>query len=325
MCKGNKPIASPGIFVVLWEIVLLFKEHNKNGLSIIDINDALSNSGILGGKPPIKGGIEFGKKNGLFDIEEGLVTLTSYCREEIFTVDDDENPYISFIRELIYSDIKTNKYTWLFFFTHDLLAFKASIPQEWIEILDCALLLEEEGLVHEWWEKLYDYYRDYDNERNIKIGDVGEKLTLEFETRRLKNEGLDSDYSKVIWVARFRDDLGYDIKSYRGQTLLEGKVKEDEIQIEVKSSSLSNEEIFSFNVTKNEWEKAKEDYERYYYFCWVGINVERKLAKSGPFIISARSLLDQFPENTSEKCNWIQCRFTIDLSEVAQVKPPYSI
>ena len=90
--------------------------------------------------------------------------------------------------------------------------------------------------------------------------------------------------------------------------------EKEKISIEVKSSDTTNIERFRFFVSKPEWNKAMEDIESYFFFCWVGINISDDSALYGPFVIPAIQLIEIVPKDVSNTCEWSECRFVLDIS-----------
>jgi hypothetical protein len=84
--------------------------------------------------------------------------------------------------------------------------------------------------------------KDYlaEEQRNMALGDAGEKLVFEYEKWRLKQEGLHDLANQVLWASKeVGDGLGYDIesRSTAGESLF----------IEVKSTSQGKYTPFYFS------------------------------------------------------------------------------
>lgn len=85
---------------------------------------------------------------------------------------------------------------------------------------------------------------------NRKLGELGEKFVLEFEKRRLTEEGRPDLASEVEWSSRVRGDgLGFDIRSFDAN-------KDSEIFLEVKSTISGKYQ--PFYMTENERYFSKE-------------------------------------------------------------------
>lgn len=94
---------------------------------------------------------------------------------------------------------------------------------------------------------------------NKEIGEKGEKLVIEYEKIELRKLGLLNYISKIEWVSKVDDSAGYDVKSYG----LSGK-NVVEKYIEVKSTAINFKK--KFFLTRNEYEKLKENNKQYYIY-----------------------------------------------------------
>lgn len=83
---------------------------------------------------------------------------------------------------------------------------------------------------------------------NQRIGQVGEKIALEYERWRLVHEGKESLADKIEWVSQTQGDgLGFDILSRNANGT--------DRYIEVKSTKLSKEAPFYFSALEYEFSK----------------------------------------------------------------------
>ncbi|MTE27022.1 DUF3883 domain-containing protein [Winogradskyella ouciana] len=103
------------------------------------------------------------------------------------------------------------------------------------------------------WDRLSLAYRNYSNKQKLETGRIGERLSLEYETKRT---GI-----RPTWQAIESNLSGYD--------LLSTVSKEDKsfLLIEVKSST-SKLNYAKFYLTKNEWKVALSS-ENYILHLWV--------------------------------------------------------
>lgn len=91
---------------------------------------------------------------------------------------------------------------------------------------------------------------------------------------------------------------------------------EDNIEIEVKASVLDNEELFTFYVSKNEWNKSIVYGESYFFYCLVGVSGKKENVK-GPFIIPGFKLGPFIPKDEGKNCEWMVSRFILNLKLVS--------
>lgn len=108
----------------------------------------------------------------------------------------------------------------------------------------------------EWWDRLADLIRSATDSEKMKRARHAERLSLEFELRRLKCLGVSR---RPKWVALEDNSLGYDILSYDLDS--EGRVVTRLIEVK---SALSGE-IF---ITRNEWENVSSAVQRSVIHVW---------------------------------------------------------
>jgi hypothetical protein len=112
--------------------------------------------------------------------------------------------------------------------------------------------------VIEWWDRLALAMRNASDASNLSAGRSAERLSLEYEQKRLREEvrvGL-----QPKWLAFEDNTLGYDLQSFllREGTLLP-------LYIEVKGSSAPGVRFF---VTKAEWETSLRLRSQYLFHVW---------------------------------------------------------
>lgn len=110
---------------------------------------------------------------------------------------------------------------------------------------------------------------DYDAIQRKKndIGDLGERIALNYEYTRLAAEGIDRE---PVYVAKTEGDgLGYDIRSW----LADGT----EIHIEVKATTGSAKD--GFDMSPNEIEVSRSEGDRYIIYRLYDVNAKKGTAK----------------------------------------------
>ncbi len=110
----------------------------------------------------------------------------------------------------------------------------------------------------EWWDRLAQTVRASDDSRLLAQGRIAEKLSMDYEVRRLSALGI-SNLPK--WIALDDNSAGYDILSYE-----KGSVEPVAKLIEVKSCARRPQQIF---LTRNEWETAIERAPNYLFHVWI--------------------------------------------------------
>jgi len=310
--SSDKYLLSPGVVITIWRLIYLINRYEN--LSVSAAIEIIKNSNHFGGTIPANDTLKIAQSYSILEIKSQVICLTDYCRDNILILCKDEEPNVAVIRALLSQIISNNNFHWLIFFCDDSDIFKSAIPQIWIDLLESAGLFEfEDADVLNFWGNILQKYENYVEGQKKKIGDVGEKLTLDYEVTRLTEDEIPNPKYYVKWASKFSDKYGYDILSIRGSRLKDKYLKNEKIQIEVKSSVLKDVSNFRFIVTKNEWETAQNNPNTYLFYCWLGVDIKCEKAKSGPYAIKYKSISNLFPSDVSQLCEWTECRFIIDL------------
>jgi len=308
-------IISNSNILALWQLIILTKRHET--ISVGSAIDIVLNSGIMGGGLPAKQGLILGKKCKLLSINESNLFSTSLCRNDIHPICDDVEPNIEVIRIIILKYMSLENYDWLLFYNDDPIIFKTFIPKGWVELFENAGLFDFEDIdVCNWWSQIFSRFQKYKEGQKIEIGKLGEKLTFEYEKKRLLNDDYNNVDFYVKWASLINDKYGYDILSIRGKLMSFGLSEKNTIRIEVKSSTLVSTSTFRFFISKNEWLVALENIHNYYIYCWAGANVDKQTA-NGPYIIPIVSLLEHIPVDKSDFCQWSECRVLLDINKAS--------
>lgn len=109
-----------------------------------------------------------------------------------------------------------------------------------------------------WWDDLAQRARGAENDKRITQGREAERLTIDYETKRLNQLGI---ASPPRWIALDDNGAGYDVHSFD-----QGPVTPIAKLIEVKSCVREDLQIF---LTRNEWETAVERAPHYRFHIWL--------------------------------------------------------
>jgi hypothetical protein len=305
-----------GQLVAAWQIIFLANRYkNITPKSVIEIT---IRSGKLGGTLPAKEGLRICLDYSLLKIDDGAIQVTQFTYGSILPKCDNEDLNVKALRTLLSHIISYHNFEWLLFYDSDPEIFRDHLmaqDTEWSNLLDNAKLFDfGDEDVNNWWAGILVKYEDYKEKIKKAIGDVGEKLTYHHELNRVELDGYEAPKSFVKWAALMSDRFGFDIQSIRGAYFKSSYDKKDKIRIEVKSSDTTNIERFRFFVSKPEWNKALENINSYFFFCWVGININDESALHGPFVIPATQLMESVPKDVSSICEWSECRVVLDIS-----------
>ena len=275
-----------------------------------DILNAVGADGSLGGSLPVSKAFELSLGLGTIVIDENSKLDISDKISGLLELDPDSEPDHSFLQGFISLILNEHKLPWVIFCNLDVVKFRSAIPPNWEVILENSGLLDfNEARILKWWRSLLFKYNEDKNLRLKKIGDIGESLTLSFEQDRIKNSGLDHTIL-VSWAASVDDEMGFDIISAFGSDY--DGIDNEEIYIEVKASELSNVSAFRFYISRNEWEKAIEYGDSYFFYCWCGVKTDGGYHK-GPFAFKAKQISSIIPVDQDDQGEWRNCRVTINL------------
>lgn len=316
MAKEKDIVYSSGKIIILWRLIFFASQNTV--LSVQDLAALIEDSGVLGGTAPFDDALRIGKYCDFLEINKGVVVLSEECTNSLLPLCSSVDPNIFVVRFMLQRIIQGSLYgfQWLLFFNRDVDVFKVSIPEEWTDLLEQAGLFNfSDKDVEDWWNAILQSINNFDLVNAKEIGDVGEKLTIDHEKARLLSEGEKNPQHFVMLVSRFSDNYGYDVTSVEGKRWSKKKFDSSAIKIEVKSSVMNNANSFRFKISRNEWNVALRNIDTYYFYCWLGINVDKHTATDGPFVIPAKSFINIVPKDRHTSCEWSECRLIIDLAD----------
>lgn len=324
MGNRNNFNISPGRITALWQLLRLSYRYEikNNFISAHAAIEILLNSCLRGGGLPVMDGLTIGLYHKFLEIDkQGNLLPTEFSKSFLLSIHNGDEPNVFVQRQIIQKLISLKKEHWLIYFDEDIEVFKVAIPLNWLEILENARLFElNDREVVQWWKELIQKKEVYNQERRNEIGEVGEELTKTYEIDRLRSDSIVNSELYVIQVSKISDLFGFDIQSLRGNQFFVSRGLKEQIQIEVKSSIVENEELFTFYVSRNEWNKAVEsiDLNTYFFYCWTGVNVNLRTGK-GPYVIPAKKLQPLIPNDSSNLCEWWVCKFNLNLKAVSLI------
>jgi hypothetical protein len=111
--------------------------------------------------------------------------------------------------------------------------------------------------VVEWWDTLGHEVKLETDLQKMAQARAAEKLSWDFEKKRLLGLGIETD---PVWVGLDDNTAGYDVLSYEP-----GEPENTNKLIEVKSTVASP---LRFYVSRNEWNKALQSKEAYFFHVW---------------------------------------------------------
>lgn len=165
-----------------------------------------------------------------------------------------------FFRHMLATLIQRTNPWWLRLFPYGRVRVKAALSVKELQCFEAAGLFSDAPGpdIREWWDRLQHDARSKDDEARLRQGREGERLTIQYETRRLRNLGI---MQPPRWISIDDNTAGYDVHSFD-----EGRVEPVAKLIEVKSCSRRPVEIF---LTRNEWETAMQMAPNYRFHIWI--------------------------------------------------------
>lgn len=181
------------------------------------------------------------------------------------------------------------------------------------ECFDECLLLEfqQDQAASEWWSALAGMGTYKDSSSKATIGKASEQRTIEFEQRRLIDEGFVSSGNLVTWVSKENDFAGFDVLSRNG-ALLKQFDRNEPLQIEVKTGRIESEESFSFVISSREVTLSRSAERPWALYVWFLSDLPN-LDMSRPISLNAEQVFESCPVN-SPSSRWEKARLYFDFS-----------
>jgi hypothetical protein len=305
------PHISPGRITSTWLTIKV--AFSRDNLIRSDLILIASQTSLRGGDLPIEDGFELAKICGFIEENDKKIKIKKLGKE-IALLSVEYEPTLQVFRKILLRVIVKYLPFWTAFIDRTMEEIIKEIPDNWLEVLEHAELISDTAEVNFWWEELKKNLTKIEEDIRKSTGKAGEKLTLYFEKNRLKKTHLTLS-ENIKWVARISDNYGHDIQSFFGLFKYYDSIPENELLIEVKSSS-SKADDFRFFLTRTEWETALKNPNCYLFYLWRGVdNSQKNVSAEGPFIFPAGFVRDYLPSDTHLRCRWESCRIIINLRE----------
>lgn len=155
--------------------------------------------------------------------------------------------------------IEVHRPWWCRFFPYGRQRLATALTQDELQTFRSAGLFDDKppSEVVEWWDGFASLVRKANDERKSAQGRYGERLSLDYERKRLNALGISEEPK---WVALDDNSAGYDIQSY---DLTDYGLKNR--LIEVKSSQRIPARMI---LTRGEWDTASKYGEAYTFHLW---------------------------------------------------------
>jgi hypothetical protein len=299
---------TPGRVTAAW---LVIRTIDKLGGSApaLEIDRYARRSSLRGGGLPVKDGITLVIGGGLATQTGASITLSDLGQRAL-AMSDSDDPSRAVSEFLTRVLLLARPPSWVAWWQGQPESLETVIPDQARDLMRSSGLLPPPGTEDlsrwAWWRALSRVpLVEHSAEQRKMIGDAGEKLTIEFEQRRLTDEGFPELAHDVRWVALESDAFGFDVLSFRGRG--DGD-HSDELAIEVKSTSVPPTANFHFFLSSHEWETAQALGDRYRFHFWAGVDPASppNSRRDEPVISGPEALADHLPSAPAcgERCGW---------------------
>lgn len=286
-------------------------------ISEINLMKIACETSLRGGALPIKDGLLLAVVGNFIIKKDGSYSLNENGKR-IVSLSKNEEPNAKILRELLLPLILKIAPSWMAFSNLPSQERGLAIPPIAYEVLKKAGLLDTPFSyeVKKWWSTLQQEDIEIDKKYRKMIGDIGEELTMNYEEDRLKN-GCTQELSNIIdHVSKKNENIGFDISSFFGFLQPNIHHSHENLMIEVKSTTSSGDN-FRFYLTRNEWEMANKNIDKYLFYMWMGINIEkRKSINNKPMILSSKTISRYIPTDIHKDGKWTECRITLNLKDI---------
>ena len=237
------------------------------------------------------------KKASLINIEQNEIHLSNRSKKYItlthandFSITLDNDNIKVLLRELLKEFLISQRFSWLYYLYQGRYECLSKIKNfetkrsMVITLNQLNLLKETDEKVICWWRDLEKAYLDKD-EKNKNTGMIGEKLSREYELRRVGK--------LPYWESLFSNNSGYDLRS------IISKDNKTQLKIEVKATEGEN---YTFFLTRNEWNTALKS-KNYIFHFWT-------LANRELFIFTPNQIREYIPLDNNQS-KWTECEIKL--------------
>lgn len=301
---------TPGRLTALWLVLRTLAELGSRA-ELSDLRATARRSALRAGGLPVPDGVTLAREGGFISETAGTCVLES-LGERAIGMSDEEEPPPEVLRLFITVLFLRLPPAWVAWWQGSPADIEAVVPREEQRVMEAAGLLPQPPIADPggwgWWQALGRIpLPEQAAAMRKEIGDAGEELSVEFERQRLRSQGHDELAEAVRWIARESDAYGFDILSCAGDDHAPLEPN-DQIAIEVKSTTLPVIERFPLFISVHEWEVLSGLGPRGVLHLWPAIDpgppprsdVER------PIVCAPGELAQHLPAppTCGEPCGW---------------------
>lgn len=301
---------TPGRLTALWLVLQTLAEFGGSA-ELSDLRATARRSALRAGGLPIADGITLAREGGFVSISDAICELEP-LGDRVLRISEEEEPPPEALRLFITVLFLRRPPAWVAWWQGSPTDIDAVVPHEEQRVMEAAGLLPQPPVTDPagwgWWKALSRIpLPEQEAALRKETGDAGEQLSVEFERERLREQGHHELAESVRWIARESDAYGFDILSFAGDDHSPLR-PDDQIAIEVKSTSLPVVERFPLFISAHEWEVLSGLGQRGILHLWSGVDVgpPPRSDTQQPIVYAPIMLADHLPAAPAcgESCGW---------------------
>lgn len=311
---------TPGRLTALWLVLQTLAEFGGSA-ELSDLRAAARRSALRAGGLPIADGLTLAREGGFVSLSGGVCTLEP-LGGRVLGISDEEEPPPEALRLFITVLFLRLPPAWVAWWQGSPTDIEAVVPREEQRVMEAAGLLPQPPVADPggwgWWKALSRIpLPEQEIALRKETGDAGEQLSVEFERKRLREQGHHELAKAIRWIARESDAYGFDVLSYAGDDHSPLK-PDDQIAIEVKSTTLPVIDRFPLFISVHEWEVLSGLGPRGILHLWSGVDIgppPRSDTKE-PIVCAPSKLADHLPAPPAcgESCGWRNAQLRVRVS-----------
>jgi hypothetical protein len=311
---------TPGRLTALWLVLQTLAELGGRA-ELSDLRATARRSALRAGGLPVPDGLNLAREGGFVFESTGMCVLEP-LGERVLAMSDDEEPPPEVLQLFITVLCLRQPPAWVAWWQGSPADIDAIVPDEERRVMRTAGLLPQPPIEDPggwaWWQALGRVpLPEHTADRRKQIGDAGEELSVKFERQRLRAQGYDVLADGVRWIARESDAYGFDVLSYAGDDYSSFE-PDDQIAIEVKSTTLPVVKYFPLFFTAHEWEVLSGLGSRAVLHLWSAVNPGPPPCSRArrPIIYMPVALAEHLPAPPvcGELCGWQSAELRVNVA-----------
>lgn len=248
---------TPGRLTALWLALQTLAELGGSA-ELSDLQATARRSSLRAGGLPIPDGLKLAYEGDFISEDTAGICALGSLGKQALGMSDEEEPPPEVLQLFVTVLFLRLPPAWVAWWQGSPADIEAVVPRDEQRLLEAAGLLPQPPASDPggwgWWQALGRIpLPEQEAAVRKETGDAGERLSVEFERGRLREQGYGELAEAVRWIARESDAYGFDVLSYAGDDYSPLRPS-DQIAIEVKSTALPVAERFPLFISVHEWE-----------------------------------------------------------------------